>query len=148
MKPIIAFLIVWLILAGVGYSLGSFVFDRSEADSFAEKGNPVYGKVTAKDPNNHAAVSYIYKVNEKEFQGIGGAGRGNPSFDQLQIGQQVVVFYNPLNPQISMLGYPQLQAKANQNVIWFTTIAFPVFPMLLLFLVYRIYISSKRSNNS
>jgi hypothetical protein len=145
MKRIVILFFAWLLLATMGFAIGSLIFNPNETSKFTEKGNSIYGKVTAKDADNHATVRYSYIVNGKEFFGAGGAGRGNPNFDQLQIGQQVVVFYMPEHPEESILGYPQLYSQSQYTGILFTTIFFPVFPLLMIFALYKIIKSNKKS---
>jgi Protein of unknown function (DUF3592) len=70
------------------------------------EGEEVSGTVTAKEPQNHAAIVYSYVVKQKTYNSIGMAGHGNPTFNDLRIGDSVKVYYDPADPGVSCLGYP------------------------------------------
>ena len=80
-----------------------FAFNSSDLDHLVEEGVGVYGIVTAKEPNDHQGVKYYYQVNGKNYQGNGSAGRGNADFNQIQIGQKVIVYYDFDNPEKAIL---------------------------------------------
>jgi hypothetical protein len=61
-------------------------------ENLARNGVQIYGTVTSKDPDNHAAVNYVYRVGGKEFDGTGHSGGGNPRFDEIQVGQSVMLY--------------------------------------------------------
>jgi hypothetical protein len=84
-------------------------------------------------------------VDGKQYAGTGSAGRGNPNFDQIQIGQEMIVFYDPDIPEKSILGYPQLYSKANYLGVLFSSIFFPFFPMIVIYAIYQIVRHRNRS---
>lgn len=136
MKQIIAFLFIWLLLAAIGGGIGFWVFNPSETEQFTKTGVGIYGKVTGTEPDNHRLVKYSYEVNGKKYTGDGYAGRGNPNFEQIQVGREVIIYYDAEAPEKSILGYPQLYNSANKSGILFSAIFFPVFPMIIIFSVY------------
>jgi hypothetical protein len=140
MKTFIVFALLWLVLAIIGAEIGNLLLNSADLNEFTEKGIPIYGKVTAKEPENHQTVRYIYEVNGKQFDGAGSAGRGNPPFNEIQIGQKLVVFYNPESPEKAILGYPQMYAGSNRGGIIFCAIILPIFitiPVIAVYLLYR-----------
>jgi hypothetical protein len=144
MKPFIIFALLWLIFAAIGAAIGNLLLDTSGLEDFTAKGVSIYGKVTAKEPENHQTVRYVYEVNGKQYEGAGGAERGNPPFDEIQIGQKVVVFYKPENPEKAILGYPQLYVDTNYNGALFFSIAFSAFIMVPVVLIYVLYRKTKK----
>ncbi len=148
-KLIFILFIVWLFLTAIGAGVGYFVFNLPSINHLVEKGVPIYGKVIAKEPDQHQNVIFTYEVAGKQYTGNGNAGRGNPNFDQIQIGQKVVVFYDSENPESSILGYPQLYQGGEKSGILFCAIFFPIFPMIVIigsFLLYRMATAKKAAN--
>lgn len=138
MKHVAIFFFIWLILSIIGFGVGSLVFNQNSLQQFTDKGIPIYGKVIATEPENHQLIQYEYVIAGNQYTGAGNAGRGNPNFDQIQIGQQVVVFYDPKSPENSILGYPQLYSRSNYFGVLFSAILFPVFPIITIYALYRI----------
>lgn len=128
--------VTWIIFATIGFGFGKWAFGSPEVDRFAEKGVPIYGYAVEKYPDKHATIRYSYEVGEKQYDGVGNSGYGNPGFDEIQIGQKVVVFYDPEAPEQSMMGYPQSYNQINRYGTIFSAIFFPIFPMVIVCLVY------------
>jgi Protein of unknown function (DUF3592) len=147
MKYILILFSVWLFFAVVGLGIGLLIFNSSSLNHFVEKGVPIYGRVTLKEPDEHQLVTFTYEVNGKQYTGIGNADRGNPAFDKIQIGEQVVVFYDSENPEESILGYPRLYARANNGMALFLAIFLPIFPLILTSIILLLYRASKRKGN-
>jgi hypothetical protein len=141
MKTFIIFSFLWLVLALIGAGIGRLILNPSGLNEYT---SPIYGKVTAKEPENHAAVHFNYEVDGKKYDGSGQAGRGNPAFDQLQIGQSIVVFYNPKNPEKAILGYPQLYAQSDYFGVLFVATTFSSVIIVPLILIYVLYQKTKR----
>lgn len=149
-KIVFIFFIFWLFFTAVGAGVGYFVFNLPRINHLVEKGVPIYGKVIATEPEQHQGVIFTYEVNGMQYSGNGNAGRGNPDFDQIQIGQKVVVFYDSENPENSILGYPQLYQGSEKFGILFCAIFFPIFPMIVIigsFLLYRMATTKKVAIN-
>jgi hypothetical protein len=136
MKTFFLFFITWLIFATAGGVVGYCVFSSPRIDRLVEKGVPIYGKVISKERENHGNLNYSYVVDDKEYFGNGGAGGGNPRFDDIQIGQQFIVYYDSEVPEKSIAGYPQLHQEAHNGGIVFCIIMFPLFPMAILTAIY------------
>jgi hypothetical protein len=134
-KKIILFASIWLALTIVSACVGLLVFDPNADSRFARNGIRSSGEVTAKEADNHRLVRYRYVVNGTLYHGIGSAGNGNPEFDAIEIGQQVLIFYDSTNPQESRLGYPDSKRRANWVGVIF--VAF-VLPLMFLGPIYAI----------
>ncbi len=139
MKYVIVIFIVWIIFTALGYGIGMFAFNSPDLDHLAEKGVGIYGIVTGKEPENHSNIKYSYQVNGRNYQQNGSAGRGNPDFDQIQIGQKVVVYYDSENPEKAILGYPQFYSTTNRNAILQTTLFLPFFPLMITIIILLAY---------
>lgn len=129
----ITFFFAWLFFATLGYGIGYLVFDQAHVIRLAEDGIEAYGKVTSKEPDNHRAIRYTYVVDGHEYSGSGAAGRGNENFDEIGIGESVVIFYDPVNPADSFLGYPQGLADSQDTLIIIISISLSVIAPALLF---------------
>lgn len=61
-----------------------------------------------KEPKNHQTIRYAYTVDGQSHTGQGLAGRGGvPAFEQVNVGDQIVITYLPDNPVESVPGYPR-----------------------------------------
>jgi len=99
------------------------------------KGVLVEGRVMGKEPENHQIVNYSFKVGDQTFEGIGHGGRGNPRFSELEIGQSVIVFYDPGNPKSSCMGYPEAHQRVELAGIVFLVAFLPLGPLTLAVIV-------------
>src|SRR5215203_2443187 len=113
MRYFISIALVCLAFLGLGHSFSRLVVDSSDLIRFSEQGVPVYGEIIGKDAADHQRIHYSYTANDVLYTGQGQAGSGNPSFEDLAVGQQVVVFYDRAKPESSFLGYPQIDLKRN-----------------------------------
>lgn len=84
------------------------------------------GTVTAKEPQNHATVRYSYYVNSEAYQGAGSAGFGTPSFEEISVGDEVLVVYMPNDPSVSCLGHPKGLLKDDLTFVGLAAIGTPV----------------------
>lgn len=96
-----------------------------------------YGKVTSKDLNNRA-IYYSYNVDGIKYDVVRSGDRGNPGINIIDIGQDVVVFYDPENPHKSFLGYPQMSISHQNETVFLITVVFPMFPMIIGIALYLI----------
>ena len=136
MKLVIYLFLTCIVFSVIGAMFGNWAFGSSELDRFEKKGVSIYGKAIEKYPENHATIKYSYEIEGKQFFGFGNAGNGNAGFDEIRIGQKVIVFYDRESPEISMMGYPQSSFQANKFAIILSAIFFPIFPMGVVILVY------------
>ena len=101
------FLVIWAVSFGFVYSIGYLGLGQERLDALTNFGIQSRGKVVAKQPQEHRTVIYSYRVSDVDWTGVGRAGRGNPEFDELVVGQDVAVYYDPQNPADSILGDPR-----------------------------------------
>ncbi len=145
MKTFIIFFVIWLTLSAVGYGIGQFVFSPTRLEYMTKDGEGIYGRVVAKEEENHGIIRYSYNVGGTEHTGAGFSRNGNPDFDDIQIGDRVIVYYDPANPERSMMGYPRNDLEGQYSGILFLTVVFPVFPMILILAIYFGIRTSKRT---
>ena len=67
--------------------------------------------VTKLSPEYHQNVCYEYRVNGMPYKGRALSKYPNPNFDQLLIGNKLIVFYNPNDPSLSSIGNPDALLK-------------------------------------
>ena len=115
--------LIWVLLLGMFGAFGVFVLDWPEYRYLAHNAVETTGKVTAKEPSNHRAIRYSYQVDGQMYSGIGNAGRGNPEFDQLEIGSPLKVYYDPNDPGKSLLGNPTEQWNSLTRGVIFLALA-------------------------
>jgi hypothetical protein len=141
-------LVVWLVFAGLALVIGLKITDWLTYRDLSN-GVGVYGKVTAKEPENHQIIRYSYNVGQQTYSGVGHGGRGNPSFGELKIGDSVVVFYDPANPSVSVMGNPQAHQQVEMGGIIFLVVFMPLFPLTITIILMVVLSKSKAlSNNS
>jgi hypothetical protein len=92
-----------------------------------------YGTILTLESENHQSVSYSYKASGVTYKGAGTAGYGNPSFQSLSQGDQLLLYYVATEPEVSSLGEPR---ERLQNEIVFVLspsvlIVFSLFVRLL-----------------
>ena len=99
-KGKVKLLVIWFVSAlAVTLVLGILNWPRYYR--LVKQGVLTEGSVTRKEPKNHQTVHYSYYVGQSIYNGIGSGGNGNPSFEELKIGDKVMVFHLPSNPQTS-----------------------------------------------
>ncbi len=138
--------VIWIVFTIIGYGVGYRILHSDQLERLMKHGVGIYGTVTSKEPENHATVIYEYSVSGTNYSGRGRASDGNPKFEDIAIGERVIVFYDPDNPNESVMGYPQYQQERNTGGIYFFALVLPIFPvsqyLLILFIVYMV--SKKR----
>src|SRR5215471_8314795 len=90
----------WNLLVVLPWVLGlAFLIQESRIESqIAGRQQTTSGLVTADEPANHNRYGYKFDVNGRIY-----TGWQSPGNDQLAIGKQVIVFYDPQNPSRSAL---------------------------------------------
>ena len=91
----------------------------------AARGVSAQAKVVELLPNNHNTVRYEYRVAGRTFQGRMQSWQPNPPREQLRIGQQLVIYYNPDQPGESVLGDPTPILKNESISIGLAAVVFP-----------------------
>lgn len=98
--------ITWLILAIlVVVGLGSLNWPTLH--HLALHGVPATGVVVELLPDIHDTVRYRYKVKGQTFEGQRSSWPPNPPSEKLHVGQQVVIYFDPHQPEKSVLGEPK-----------------------------------------
>jgi hypothetical protein len=90
----------WNLLVVLPWVLGSaFLIHESRTESqIAGRQQSSSGIVTAHEPANHNRFGYKFEVSGKKY-----TGWQSPGSDELAIGKQVIVFYDPQNPSRNAL---------------------------------------------
>lgn len=101
-----------------------------------------FGVVEKKEPANHAQVRYFYDVEGQRYSGVGPVGLGNPTLEQLNAGDLVLIYYDPQHPDDSCLGVPQ-RPEWSQSIVFIAVAAFTAATVLL-----SIYTARERSRKS
>jgi len=85
----------WNLLVVLPWAIGAILFVREwKVDrDVATREQTAQGVITAHEPANHNRYGYVFSVNGKNF-----TGWESPGKDGLEIGKQVLVYYDPLNP--------------------------------------------------
>jgi hypothetical protein len=65
-----------------------------------------HGWVTGKRPERDGRVDYAFDAGPKIHTDSDTGGFGNPRSEDLDEGDSVIVYYDPLNPRLSCLGGP------------------------------------------
>ena len=115
---VLVFLFAWLIVFGAVYTAFYFGLRIERLDALTNFGKTVDGVVAAKQPEQHRTIIYYYDVDGIHYTGIGSGGNGNLDFDDLQIGDKVIVKYDELYPLDSYMGLPQYKAQADRGLAY------------------------------
>lgn len=123
--------VIWCSIAcGIYYLISSL--NMPLFDVLSKRGVETKGKVLEKFPNNHLTVKFSFVVNGKEYTNIGHPDNGNPPFEFLSVGQNVIVFYDPMAPTNSILGNPEDRRRGELMCLILATIFIPTFVILRL----------------
>lgn len=115
-RLLIVFFLIWIILFGVAHTIFYFALGIERLDALKNFGKTTNGIVAAKYPHDHQSIVYYYTIDGIQYTGSGSAGKGNPDFDSLQIGDKVIVKYDEQGPLNSYLGYPDYQAESDSQI--------------------------------
>jgi hypothetical protein len=90
----------WNLLVVLPWVLGiAFLIQQSRTDrQVAGRQQTTSGTITAYDPGNHNQYGYKFEV-----AGRGYTGWESPKHDELAVGKEVVVYYDPQNPSRNSL---------------------------------------------
>lgn len=124
---------LWLGIALVFFLGGVFALDVPKYCRLARNGVEARAVVVAKEPDNHFFVRYRYEVDRQVHVGIGNVGRGNPKFEELKEGDSVRVYYDPKNPDDSLLIDPKGQFHSISFGVLFLTVVGSTFTILGLY---------------
>jgi hypothetical protein len=147
-KAIVTTFLIWVALIAVFAATGIVALDWQKWRGLARRGVETEGRVVAKELENHRFIRYSYEVGGQTYSGLGSAGRGNPEFEQLNIGDRVKVFYDSDNPKESFLGNPQAQADSITRGVLFLAILGPLFSIIGLYAKGWLPFSKKAAPNN
>lgn len=110
--------VCWLIVFGAAYTALHVGLGVERMDALKNFGKTTQGSVAAKRPDQHRAVIYYFNVDGIQYTGSWGAGLGNPEFDDLHIGDPVIIKYDEDNPFDSVMGDPGYYAQINGRMAY------------------------------
>lgn len=127
----------WRTLAAVaGIALLAFLIigraDRPRYRRLQAEGVGTDGWVTAKDLIGRKKVHYSFMADGRLYSGVGRPGYGNREFEELSVGDKVIVFYLPKDPDVSSLGDPKEHLRDQDRDIVLSLLIF--IPVILWFL--------------
>jgi uncharacterized protein DUF3592 len=131
-KRLHTYLTIWVLLTIAALVFGILSLRWPTYYGLAVEGVATRARVTAKEPENHRFVRYSYIVDGIFHDGLGNAGFGNPAFEQISIGDEVIVYYDPRNPEVSFLGDAKHQLNSITRGVVFITVCLPLFVVLAL----------------
>jgi hypothetical protein len=102
----VKYLLTWLasvVIVGTVLAVGWHWWGYRQV---AVRGVRTQGEVTEVVREGHTRAEYTYSVAGRRFAGDGRPGPPNPALRDLQVGQDVVVYYDPISPDFSVLGSP------------------------------------------
>lgn len=135
---------VWMLFTAIVYTIAYFATDQVHTEYLSHAGIRTSGKVIAKQPDNHRTIVYRYNVDGVDYTGVGSAGRGNPDFDSLKLGDEIQVTFDPENRLLSIPGDPNPLAQANGDLIFKVTAFCAVLIGVIIFVPYFLYRRAKR----
>jgi hypothetical protein len=118
--------LTWLVMAiAIAIGIGSlnWVFYRR----LSVRGVTGQAIVVELLPKNHNTVRYEYQVGGRTFQGQMQSWPPNLPLEQLSVGQPLVVYYDPVHPEESVLGDPKPIFKNEMISIALAAVGFPTF---------------------
>ncbi|MBJ6726358.1 DUF3592 domain-containing protein [Geomesophilobacter sediminis] len=127
-----AFVVTWMICA----SVASYLLAQKYWVSYyriANHGVSEKAIVLQLLPENHNLVRYSYKFGDKTFEGMRGSFPPNKSFNNLKVGEEVTIYFDPQHPETSLLGDPKAIFKDETIAVMIGGIAFPLLILLTLF---------------
>lgn len=109
------------LFAGVGVAALALFFylhrDWPRYWRLERDGVSVDGAVIGKRDGPPPQVDYSFQGPVKIQTATGEAGYGNPEYDQLGVGDRVIVFYLPDHPEVSMMGLPLLRFREPHQLL-------------------------------
>ena len=123
-------IVVWLALTLVFFAMARWFFGSDLR--FSRMTAETTGFVTEKLPDDHEKIRFRYTLNGADYSGVGATDFGNPSFDDIAIGQKIIVFYDPENPTSATSGDRRSEGDANAGPIILVTLLAPGFILVQL----------------
>lgn len=104
----IIFLVILLITATAALFL-----DVPKFYSLVRYGRLADGVVISKQRENHMSIFFEYRVDDHFFQSVGRAEDIGKSFDAIQIGEAVPIYYDSTDPASATMGDPNKYLKSS-----------------------------------
>jgi hypothetical protein len=83
-------------------------------------------------PQIHNTVRYEYQVEGRSFKGQRSPSSPNSSTDQISVGQSLVIYYDPLNPSLSVPGDPKPMLTNELISVGMAALGIPTFIIFVL----------------
>jgi hypothetical protein len=119
----------WTLLVVLPWASGLAlaIHDWNKDRAIAQRERTTLGAITAHEISNHNQYRYTFSIDGKSYSGLGNSPNdfgesGKSSKEELSVGQQVPVYYDPLNPSTNAL----------RDFAKLSTESFGPVPMLLL----------------
>ena len=132
-KSVALTLLIYVVLVIFFALIGLTVLEWPKYQKLSRDALKTVGRVVGKEPSNHNFVRYSFEVDHMLFAGIGNAGGENPSFDELKVGDSVIVYYDPEDPNRSFLGNPKSQATSATTGVIFIALVGSVLSIIGLY---------------
>ena len=121
MTRYVGYLCIWLVLvlifaAVVGKRVEEYY--RLDTRGVVAEGNAI-------SQENHMQIRYSFKVDNKEYVGVGRTGVDTPRWKQVRAGNVLVVHYLPERPDINCIGDPHQLFSDDLISAVVVTLAFP-----------------------
>lgn len=112
-------------------------FKLTELNRLMVEGVKTTGVIIEKNRENHQRIRYNFSVNSIKYTWGGFAGDLGKGFDQISVGETVLVTYEKENPQNSVLGNPENTFYPNLRLSIFISL-FPTIAGAILGITYLI----------
>lgn len=140
---ILVLAVTWAVFAAIGNIIGYISLGQEKAEYLANHGASAVGRIEAKMPEQHRSVVYSYNADNVRYTGIGSATWSGRDYDQLAVGNDVAIVYDPDFPSTSFLGDPRSLATENSKTILWLTLIVPVVPLIVVGLAIFVFNKSR-----
>ena len=106
-------LVLWVGSTAIAVSFCATKFKLFDLYRLTKSGVVTDGKITDRLPNQHRRLSYSFIAEGRTYQWGGFAGDIGKEFDEISIGERVLITYDPADPGISTLGRPEPSLYSN-----------------------------------
>lgn len=130
-KTFVAFLLLLAVITAA--IVGAVLFNLPKHYRLNKYGIETWGTIISKEKENHQYMRVEYEVDNRKFDSGGHAEDVDKNFDSVQLKEEVIVYYDPRDPQIAVLGNPAKNLKSSISGICFVSII-----PILFFLSYRL----------
>jgi hypothetical protein len=107
MNKVFLVLIGSIVTAGLITVIGAWLLDLPKFYSLTQHGQAAFATVVSKEPENHMSIWFEYRVDGRTYKSAGRAEDIGKSFGEIQIGEDVPVYYDSSNPLSATMGRPE-----------------------------------------